>query len=76
MHSQIDYVYAPAESFWSIRSVNSSLYGPEQQANIEVKYIGRSYVRRVYESIRDSIPRYIGQGLLRRVSKFVQETAL
>lgn len=33
-------------------------------------------MKRVYDSIRDSIPRFVGQGLLRRVSKYFRENAL
>ena len=59
-----------------MRSIRSNLYSEEQQANIEVKYIGKIYVKKVYESIRESIPRYIGQGLLRKVSKYFRENGL
>jgi hypothetical protein len=30
----------------------------------------------VYESIRESIPRYLGHGLLRKVSKYISANAL
>jgi hypothetical protein len=76
IHSQIDYVYAPSESFWEMRNVHSNLYSEEQQANIEVKYIGKVYVKRVYDSLRESVPRYIGQGLLRKVSKYFRDNGL
>jgi hypothetical protein len=59
-----------------MRSIKSNLYSPEQQANIEIKYIGKIYVRRVYESIRESIPRYIGQGLMRKVSRYISSNSL
>lgn len=59
-----------------MRNIQSSLYSEEQQANIEVKYIGKVYVKRVYDSIRESIPRYIGQGLLRKVSKYFRDNGL
>lgn len=33
------------------------------------------YIKKVYESIRESIPRYIGQGLLRKVARYFKDHA-
>lgn len=75
MDSQIEYIHANPEDFWNYRQLNSSLYAPQQQVYIEIKYIGKAYVKKVYESIRESTPRYLGQTLLKQiVSHLSQES--
>lgn len=48
--------------------MQSKLYSEEQQANIEIKFIGKAYVRKVYSTVRESVPRYVGYNLLRRLA--------
>ena len=59
-----------------MRSIKASLYSPGQQTNIEVKYIGKVYLQRVYQSVSEAIPRLIGQGLLRKIARHLSQHSI
>jgi len=59
-----------------MRNLKTSLYSPEQQTNIEVKYIGKIYLQRVYQSVSEAIPRLIGQSLLRKISNHISQQSM
>lgn len=42
LNSQIEFISVSSEDFWAFKQLKSNLYAPDQQAYIEIKYIGRN----------------------------------
>lgn len=69
-------MHADGADFWNFRQLNSNIYSPDQQIYIEIKYIGKAYVRKVYDGIKESVPRYTGQNLLKKIAQYFTQKSL